>query len=716
MHDDLSKIHRLRFFGQRRRLPMIRQMESAECGLACLAMVLGWHGHHASLAELRRRFPSSSHGSTLEELVRWSDEVGFLTRPVRVDLNELTQLRTPSILHWDMDHFVLLASVTADQAIIHDPAKGRVSLPLDKLSAHFTGVALELSTGPDFRRKQPPPPLSLRKLAGSIIGLRSSILRLIGFAAALEVTALLMPQFLQLLVDQVIADNDASLLTLLGCGFLTLTIAQAIISAFRTWTITWVSTHFSMSWTANVFRHLMRLPLLFFLRRTMGDVTSRFGAIGSIQQSLTTQLVAALMDGVMALATLGLMAIYSPSLTCVVALGAAIYCLSRLAWFHTYREANLSQIVADARQQTSLIESIRGASTIQLNNQAADHTSRFLRHTSDALETRVQVQRLSLSFSLAGSIISGSQRIVVLWIGASLALHGRFSAGMLMAFAAYADQFTTRTAALVDYFIQFRLLRLQGERLADIVLSPPEPHLQGFHSGDLPSPSIRFENVSFRYSDSDPWIVAQCSFDIQAGDSVAICGPSGCGKTTLLHLILGLLEPQGGRILIGGVDLKQLGKTRYRQMLGSALQDDKLFSGSIAENIAFFSARAEFQRVEQAARQADIHDDIVSLPMGYNSHIGDMGSSLSGGQKQRLILARALYRHPKILVLDEATSHLDVPREAHITSLIKGLSMTRVLVSHRPETVASADRVLIMSGGRLRAASATQHGRGEEAA
>lgn len=665
-------------------------------------MLLGWHGHHANLAELRRRFPSSSRGCTLEDLTRWSDEVGFVNRPVRLDLDELDQLQTPSILHWDMDHFVVLANVKDGKVILHDPARGRVTLSVETVSKHFTGVALELTTGPDFRRKQPPPPVSLRKLAGSVVGLRSSMARLFGFAIALEVIALFMPQFLQILVDQVIADNDVSLLTLIGCGFLGLTIAQSIISAFRTWTVTWVSTHFSMNWTANVFRHLMRLPLLFFNRRNVGDVTSRFGAIGTIQQNLTTQLIGALMDGVMSLATLVLMAIYSPLLSGIVVIGAVVYSLSRVAWFHTYMEANLSQITTDARQQTSLIEAIRGASTIQLNNQAASHTSRFLRDTSDALETRVEIQRLNLLFSLAGGIISGTQRIAVLWVGASLALTGRFSAGMLMAFATYADQFTNRSAALVDYVIQFRLLRLQGERLADIVLTPTEPHLQGFHSGDLPMPSVQFDNVSFRYSDSDPWIITQASFEIKPGESVAISGPSGCGKSTLLHLILGLLEPQVGRILIGGVDLKQLGKTRYRSMLGSALQDDRLFSGTIADNIAFFSTEADFSRVQNAAEQADIHTDILALPMGYNSHIGDMGSTLSGGQRQRIILARALYRRPRILVLDEATSHLDVPRENHITALIKRMDITRILVSHRPETVASADRILELSNGRLR--------------
>ncbi|UPG85444.1 peptidase domain-containing ABC transporter [Luteibacter aegosomatis] len=702
--DDSHRFDRLLGMGRRRRLPVTRQMEAAECGIACLAMILGWHGHHVSLAELRRRFPTSAKGSTLEDVIRWSDEAGFLTRPVRLDIDELPDLRCPCILHWDMDHFVVLQAVDGDRVVIHDPASGRRKLAKGEVSRHFTGVALELTKGPDFRRKQPPSPLSLRKLAGSVQGLGASLRQLLGFAIALEVIALFVPQFLQIVVDQVLADGDRDLLTLLGSGFLLLFVAQAVINAFRTWAVVRLSTHFTMNWTGNVFRHLMRLPHLYFLRRQMGDVVSRFGAINTIQQSLTTQFVGALMDGLMALATLVLLAVYSPALTVVVLAGAALYSVSRIAWFRTYQEANLSQIVVNARQQSSLIEAIRGVQTIQLNNQGAGHTSRYLRHTADALDTQVEVQRLNMLFSLAGGILSGLQRVGVLWIGAWLALRNAFTAGMLMAYVAYADQFTARAAAFADYLIQLRLLRLQGERLADIVLTPLEPNIHGSHAGSSPEPSIRFENVSFRYADSEPWIVFRCNFEIRAGESVAISGPSGCGKSTLLHLMLGMLEPQTGRILVGGIELRQIGKSRYRDMLGVVLQDDKLFAGSIADNIAFFSDDATFTRVEEAARRADIHDDIAAMPMGYNTLVGDMGSTLSGGQKQRLFLARALYRKPRILVLDEATSHLDVAREGRIASLISRLDVTRVVVSHRPETIAAADRVLYMQSGTVRAA------------
>jgi ATP-binding cassette subfamily B protein RaxB len=265
---------------------------------------------------------------------------------------------------------------------------------------------------------------------------------------------------------------------------------------------------------------------------------------------------------------------------------------------------------------------------------------------------------------------------------------------MLIAFVAYADQFSSRTGNLVDYLINLKLLRMQGERLADIVLTPPEPNAESSWSGPAPPPTIVFRDVSFRYADGEPWVLRNCTFSIDAGETVTIVGPSGCGKSTLLKLMLGLLDPQAGCIEIGGIDLRQFGKVRYREMVGAVMQDDVLFSGSIADNISFFDQAAMPDRIEQAARLAQIHDDIVAMPMGYRSLVGDMGSSLSGGQMQRLFLARALYRNPQILVLDEATSHVDVVCERKIFDGIRGLTATRIQIAHRPEVAARADRVL----------------------
>jgi ATP-binding cassette subfamily B protein RaxB len=433
----------------------------------------------------------------------------------------------------------------------------------------------------------------------------------------------------------------------------------------------------------------------------MGDIVSRFGAIDAIQGTLTSQFVTAILDGLMALLTLVVLVIYSPELTAIILAASVLYAISRLAYFRVLREANLSQITVRAKQQTGLMEAIRGVQTIRLNNQGAAQSARYLNLTTDAINTSIAVQRQNLIFGTLNSAVTGMQRIAVLWLGAWIALKGEFSAGMLMAFASYADQFTSRTASLIDYAIQIRLLRLQGERLADIMLTQPELNSEGPYMGPSPEASIKFENVSFRYADGDPWVIRGCSFEIKAGEFVAITGPSGSGKTTLARLLLGLLDPQHGVIRVGGIDIRHLGKTAYRKMIGSVLQDDILFSGTIADNISFHDEKITIDKVEAAARAAELHADVIRMPMGYNTLVGDMGSSLSGGQKQRLYLARALYRCPSLLVLDEATSNIDAACEGRIQSAIKGMGVTRIAIAHRAETLRAATRVLVCINGQI---------------
>ncbi|WP_045767634.1 peptidase domain-containing ABC transporter [Xanthomonas albilineans] len=699
---------RLRFW-QARSLPNILQSETAECGLACIAMIAGYHGHHTDLPALRRRFSLSLKGMTARHLIEVAHALGLQCRPLRLDMEELGQLQTPCVLHWDLDHFVVLRSVGKHKAVVHDPAVGVRSLSLAEIGRHFTGVAIEFSKGPSFQRQRETPPVSLRALAGSVRGLGRGLAQIFGLALVLEIFALLAPLFMQLVVDQVIADGDHDLLTFLGLSFALLIVLETLVSALRSWTVMWLSTHFNLGWTGNVFQHLMRLPQSYFGARHLGDIVSRFGAIDTIQQTLTTRFVEILLDGLLASLTLVVLFAYSPLLSVIVLGAVALYAALRVLYFRIYREANLSQITVTARQHSRFLEAVRGVQTIRLHNQEAEQTARYLNAATDTLNTSIAVQRLDMLFTALQNLATGAQRLGVLWLGAWLGLKGQFTVGMLTAFVAYGDQFSGRVASLVDYAIELRMLRLQAERLADIVLTPPEAHAISAHAGPLPEPGVAFHKVSFRYAEGEPWILRECSFAVHPGESIAIVGPSGCGKSTLVRLLLGLLDPQQGTIEIGGIDLRRLGKSRYRAMTASVMQDDHLFSGSIAENISLFDALATPAHIEDAARLAGIHEDIMAMPMGYHSLVGDMGSSLSGGQQQRLFLARALYRHPQILVLDEATSHLDVALERKLNQAIKALNITRIVIAHRPETIAHADRVIELCEGALRTRQPSEH-------
>jgi ATP-binding cassette subfamily B protein RaxB len=689
-------------FGWRRALPMMLQTEAAECGVACLAMLASFHGHEVDLASLRRRFSTSLKGATLARVMTMAGQLGLTCRPLKLDLEDLSQLKTPCVLHWDLNHFVVLKSVGKRSVAIHDPARGIRKLRMNEVSEHFTGVALELSPAADFAPISERQAISLRALTGTVRGLLPALAQILLLALGLEVFALAGPFYMQWVIDQVLVSADRDLLTLLGLGFIGIAIFSALITAARSWAITWLGATLNVQWASNLFSHLMRLPLDWFEKRHVGDVVSRFGSIQTIQHTLTTQFIGSLLDGLMSLVTLVVMSFYSIWLTVLVVGLFIAYGLVRWVFFNPLRRANEEQIVYGARQQSELLESIRGAMPIKLANKQDERLGRYANATVETVNRNIGIQRLSIAFTLSNQMMFGIGRVAMIWIAAVLTLDGKFSAGMLIAFIAYADQFTSRAAGLIDKWVDLRMLKLHAERVADIALNEPEKTADSAWSGTMPEASIELVNVSFRYAESEPWILKDCNLRVEEGESVAITGPSGCGKSTLAKIVLGLLQPTSGEVRFGGVNIRKLGLDTYRQWTGAVMQDDQLFAGSIADNICFFDNDATPTRVEAAATLAAIHDDIAAMPMGYQSLVGDMGSSLSGGQRQRVVLARALYRRPKLLVLDEATSHLDVDRERLVNAAVQRLNVTKMVVAHRLETITSINQVLVMVDGRAK--------------
>lgn len=688
-------------FGWSRRLPMMLQTEAAECGLACLAMIASYHGHDVDLAGLRRRFSTSLKGVTLARVMEMAGQLGFTCRPLKLDLDDLPKLRTPCVLHWDLNHFVVLKRVGTKGIVIHDPARGIRTLERREVSDHFTGVALELTPGADFSPVRERQAISLPTLTGKVRGLAPALGQILLLALALEVFALAGPFYMQWVLDQVLVSADHDLLTLLGLGFLGITVFSALISAARAWAVTWLSATLNVQWASNLFSHLMRLPLDWYEKRHIGDVVSRFGSIQTIQKTLTTQFIGSLLDGVMSVVTLVVMGFYSLWLTILVAGLFLTYGLIRWAFFTPLRRANEEQIISAARQQSELLESIRGAMPIKLANKQDERLSRYTNATVSTTNRSIGIQRLSIAFALSNQLLFGIGRVAMIWIAATLALKSEFTAGALIAFITYADQFTSRAAALIDKWVDFRMLKLHAERVADIALTAPEKRAEKAWAGPIPEASIELCNVSFRYADNEPWILRNCNLKIDAGESVAITGPSGCGKSTLAKIALGLLEPTEGEVRFGGIDIRKLGLDTYRQWVGAVMQDDHLFAGNIIDNISFFDPDVSAVKVEAAARLAAIHEDIMRMPMAYQSLVGDMGSSLSGGQRQRVVLARALYRRPKLLVLDEATSHLDITREQQVNDAINRLAITRLVIAHRTETIARANKVLLVANGSV---------------
>jgi len=476
---------------------------------------------------------------------------------------------------------------------------------------------------------------------------------------------------------------------------------QRMIALARSWILMYMSTSVNLQWRASVFTHLLRLPVSYFEKRHLGDVVSRFGSIDAIQRTLTSSFLEGILDGLMSIVTLGLMFLYSPPLALIAVGAMLLYALGRWVWFQPLRNATEEQIVHAAKQQSHFLETVRGVKTIKLFGREDERRSTWLTRLVEQINADLRTQKLSLFYQTLNGLLFGLENILVIWLGAKLVLDGNFTVGVLIAFTAYKGQFDSRVSALIDKLIDLKMLQLQGERLADIVLQDAEMSTGVGISNETINllPSLEVDNLRYRYSDTEPYVLNGVSFKVQPGESIAIVGVSGCGKTTLMNIMLGLFLPTEGQVRFGGQNVSHIGFDVLRQAVGTVLQDDVLFAGSIADNICFFDVQVDQKRIEECARLAAIDEDISAMPMRYNTLVGDMGTVLSGGQKQRVLLARALYKQPKVLFLDEATSHLDVEREYRVNSAIRKLNITRVIIAHRPETIRTADRVIVLNGG-----------------
>lgn len=687
-----------------RRLPVILQAEAAECGMACLAMVLGYHGRNVDLATLRRQHALSLKGMTLRHLMGVAGQLGLAARALRLEMDDLPRLRLPAILHWGLNHFVVLERVARGGVTIHDPARGRRHLGPEDVSREFTGVALELVPTTQFVREKPAPRLRLSDLFRNIAGLKLSLVQILVLSFGIELVAVLLPIASQIVIDEVIVNADRDLLLVVAVGLSILLVLQLALGVARSWAIMLTGARLNAQWSGSLFDHLSRLPLDYFEKRHVGDVISRFGSLATIQKALTTDLVKAVLDGIMSVFMLGMLIVYGGWLALIVIGSTLVNAGLRIAGYRAYRDATDEAIVAEARQQTHFIETVRGMASVKLLGLRERRRATWMNQFIGALNARLRLQRIDIVFGQSSDLLFGADRLVLLVLGARAVIHQSMSLGMLVAFLAYRDQFAQRVGSLITSGFQLNMLNVQTERLSDIVASEPEPpdapDLPGDDVFALPrvlgatNGSLCASGLALRYGAGEPWIFRDLSLAVRAGTSFAITGPSGCGKTSLMKILMGLLPASEGLVFLDGRDIRLLGPDAYRRRIAGVMQDDGLFAGSIAENIACFDERADPGWIVECAARAAILDDIRAMPMGLETLVGDMGSTLSGGQKQRIVLARALYRRPEVLFLDEATSHLDEPTEARIAEALQDLSMTRIIVAHRPATIARVDEVL----------------------
>jgi len=675
------------------------------------------------MTNLRRKFSISSHGTGLKDIMSMASRLKFAPRALRAEPEDLRHLQLPCILHWGLNHFVVLKAIKKNRYILHDPAFGERTLDEKTFNNEFTGVVLELTPTPQFKKGVEKETLKIGQFWSNIVGFKRSLAQVLLLSFLLQIFGIAAPFYMQTIVDDVLLRNDDNLLKVLALGFALLMLVQVGTAALRSFVVLHLTNSLGMQMSANLYRHLIRLPMDYFAKRHMGDIVSRFSALGQVRDLLTNGLVSAVVDGVMAIITLAAMFFYDVRLTLIVIFVVLLYGLLRWAMFRPSQSLVEVGIIASARENSHFMESIRAIQTIKLFQRENDRQNQWLNRLAVGMNANISLARWGIGFAVLSGLLFGIENILVIYFAATAVMDNLISLGMFYAFMSYKGNFISSMDRLVNQWIAFKMLDLYMNRLADIAFTEPEDidkHILA--SDDMPKTSgstqvsnqkdhdalnshkdifgkIEVRNLTFQYGESETPIFENLNFTILPGETVAITGPSGCGKTTLLKCLMGLIEPTSGEILIDDKPLKDV--LQYRSRIASVMQDDQLLSGDISENISCFAPLIDLNRVTECSKMACIIDEIQKLPMGFNTCVGDMGSSLSGGQKQRIVLARALYRGPRILFMDEATSHLDVANESLVNENIKHLDITRIIVAHRPETISSAAREINLTEFRV---------------
>jgi ATP-binding cassette subfamily B protein RaxB len=689
-----EKLH----FGMFNKLPIHLQTETAECSLACLSMIASYYGNALRVVDLRKQFPLTLRGTNLKQVMETASQLHFSTRALRTEIDSLKNLQLPAILHWDFNHFVVLKAVRSHKLIIHDPAQGVRYIDIGEVSKFFTGIVLELYPTEDFEKCKNRQTLKIRHLWSSLRGLVPNLTYVLIFALTIQLLVLISPYFIRIVVDEIVLVQDNNLLIAAGIAFVILQIIKTISIGFRAWVVLHIGTHLNVQLVNNLFTHLIKLPLDYFHRRHIGDIVSRFLSIDEIRKLLSNGLIESIVDGIMVTTSIVVMYVYNTMLA-TIALGAVLlYAGIRFLLYNPHKRSLEEYIVKNSKEETIFLETVRTIQTIKSfaneNVRQSIWQSRFI----DTSNANIKLSKYDITYKTSHDLITGLEYILIIWVGALAIMAADLTVGMLIAFLAYRVYFSNQSQSLIDTIFEFRLLRMHLDRVNDIVNTPSEKYLLSKRSQIDPiRGEIELRNVSYRYSAGENYVLKNISLRIKPGESVAIVGPSGCGKTTLLKIMMGLIQPSSGKVLIDGVDIKHIGLRNYRNTIACVMQDDTLMSGSISDNISFYDPQVDQQRVQYCAVATHIAEDILKMPMGFQTLVGDLGNTMSGGQQQRLLLARALYKNPKILFLDEASSHLDIDTEKKVIDMLSQIGITRVVIAHRLEAIASAERVIAIN-------------------
>lgn len=683
----------------KRKLPLILQYEMGECGLVCIAMVLGYYGQKCPVEVIRRYVQSTIKGLTLYQLKKIAEHFGLFAEVLRLNIDQLTTLKLPCVLHWDMNHFVVLYKITCKGIKVHDPIKGKVFIPFCEVYNSFTGIVLELTFQNNLTKSE----VIINQNNSFTILLKllkknlSSILKLVFISCLIQLIYIYGISLIEHSIDSVGGKFTSFGITFLMILFLGTKLMQNSASGIRVLMINTAGTIINYEFGIIVMKHLLCLPISYFQNRHIGDLLSRFGAIEKIRHTVTEGMVEGFVDGIVSIIVLGMMFYINIKITLFVVFFSILYLFSK-SYDYSYSKQNQEQVLhSRAIELSHLMESLRSIHSIKIFSKEIQRLDSWKNKFVKSLNATTKVTWHKLIFDSIQYLLFDIEFAITLFLGCMMLSKNLISLGILYAYLTYRQQFITALGKLTDKIADYKNLLLHLERLNDITRTPKELGLYNEKhrkSDELIFDRFIVENVEFAYSLHDSKILSNVNFEIYKGECVAITGPSGCGKSTLLNIMMGLLPPTSGNVYCGDTSIYDINTTVYKKKISAVLQNDVLFSGTILDNISFFDKNLDIELVHDCAKLAGILEEINNFPMKFHTLIGDMGSILSGGQKQRLILARALYAKPQILFLDEATSHLDVKKEREVNYSIKRLGLMVIMIAHRTETIMMADRVV----------------------
>lgn len=686
----------------RRRVPQVLQMSAVECGAACLAMILSYYGRKTTVSEIRARYGIGRDGLSARSLSRAAQSYGLRVRMISLPGNDFRYVRLPAIIHWGFEHFIVLERWSPKSVEVVDPAAGRLHLSMDEFDTSFTGIVILLEPGPHFARGKTRSSFSGGAFLASCLKQAPwTLVQILLASLFLQAFGLSVPLFTEIVVDRVIPQQSQSFILLFGLGILIILLAQLVTSFLRASLLVFLQTRVDMHMMISFFEHLLTLPLRFFQVRSSGDILVRLASNTVIRETLSTQLVSTILDGGFVVVYLCVLFWQSWSLG-LLALGLGLLqVLLLLLTAGPLHSLSMRELIAQGKAQGYVNEALGNIVSLK----AAGAEQRAFNYWSNLFFTQLNlsVRRSMLSACLetAMTLLQTISPLVFLWVGVILVLQGTMQVGTMLALNVLAISFLTPLLSLASSGQRLQLVRSHLERLTDVLQADPEQDVQAIHDPGKLTGSIVLDHVSFRYDPASPDVLRDIHLQIEQGQKIAIVGQTGSGKSTLGKILLGLCLPTQGEVFYDGQPLRSLNYQAVRAQFGVVMQETGVFSGTIRQNIAFNDPTMPMEQITRAAELAVFHQDILAMPMQFETPVSEQGSALSGGQRQRLVLARALAHSPALLLLDEATSSLDATTERLVEQNIGTLASTQIIIAHRLSTIRRADVILVLDAGTV---------------